>query len=758
MEQQQPLDPLINAAVLAGKMHMMQQQQQPATNNNGGLDQLHQSAAPQLPPLQMNHHHVVAPQAAPAPPLMLHNVVHNATMYPAASLGGGGGQPLQSHPTLPHLPQQQQQQQVAMAAAPPKKKADHTNYNNSTSTLTLNHPQNETYKLKTNQYLLESSSRLDDAVSELTHYSSLLLSHNNNNNKQSTKSSAKSSSSTTVECITNIEQSIIPLLKICSNAMKDAGKYFAPFSGTVNIHNRNDAERKRKLMLEEEERVQFEVVRQDEEEGVVGIMGGGIKKKNKKNNRVVKKKKTKKKRPALLMIDEFVERNQVIVSTDRTVDHLDDTANMTTVAAAAATTTENSEQQPEQMGELPSPEQYSPPPTTRKRKAPSTTTTKKSNNNNNKTTTIESIIILRPQNGSTYTKSEAIAICKRYRKNSRERGLAIRAMIHKKFVLASRKTLYRLLQQDEEGKVLLENGWLGCGRPLKVDLTSLDERVGGGGGGVNKGQLLVNSSLTFEELDRGEENRILVKLNGKCHDDDDDENENEAVEDLIENNNDDNNNDKQQSKKKQKKQHSIPSVKKLSCSAPGCTNQVARRGLCVKHGMEQVDSKVTTFPLPPPRDGGTVYKKSECVEIAKRYKKGSSERRLALEAMIYRGYAKNSLKSLYRLLLNDEKGIPIVDDDWRGLGCPSVLSATEIDEVVERIKREDIRLSSDDDVRQLVLDALKAKGVTDESKLKFSATTVKNYGAIFKSKLSTVYWKNTDVVESQQQQQQQGMV
>ena len=310
-------------------------------------------------------------------------------------------------------------------------------------------------------------------------------------------------------------------------------------------------------------------------------------------------------------------------------------------------------------------------------------------------------------------------------------------MVHKKFVLASRKTLYRLLQQDEEGRVLLENGWLGCGRPMKVDL-SLD---GSGGGMVPKGQMLVNSSLTFEELDRGEENRILVELKKGGGGGGNDEGDDDDDEDLSDSN------DKQS--KKRKKKHSIPPPKKGICSASGCTNQIARRGLCVKHGMQVVDSKITSFPLPPPRDGGTVYKKSECVEIAKQYKKGSSQRRLALEAMIYRGYAKNSLKSLYRLLLNDEKGIPIVDDDWRGMGCPSVLSAKEIDEVIERIKREDIRLSNDDDVRQLVLDALKAKGVTDESKLKFSATTVKNYGAICKSKLSTVYWKND--IESQQQ-------
>jgi len=296
--------------------------------------------------------------------------------------------------------------------------------------------------------------------------------------------------------------------------------------------------------------------------------------------------------------------------------------------------------------------------------------------------------------------------------------------------------------------VLLENGWLGCGRPMKQQQQQLD--LDGGATGVSNGsgsgsQLLVNSSLTFEELDRGEENRILVELNKGVDGDENDDDEEEG-----ESSGNSNNNNKQAKKRKRGK-HSTPSSSSRAgvCKNPGCTNLISRRGLCIKHGLEQVDSKVISFPLPPPRDGGTVYKKSECVEIAKQYKKGSSERRLALEAMIYRGYAKNSLKSLYRLLLNDEKGIPIVDDDWRGMGCPSVLSAKEIDEVIERIKREDIRLASDKDVRQLVLDALKAKGVTDESKLKFSATTVKNYGAIFKSRLSTVYWKND--VESQQQ-------
>ena len=165
--------------------------------------------------------------------------------------------------------------------------------------------------------------------------------------------------------------------------------------------------------------------------------------------------------------------------------------------------------------------------------------------------------------------------------------------------------------------------------------------------------------------------------------------------------------------------------------------------------MQVVDPKILEFPLPTPRDGGDVYKKSECVEIAKQYKKGSSQRRLCLEAMIHRGYAKNSLKSLYRLLLNDEKGVPITNDDWRGMGCPSVLSATEIDEVIERIKREDIRLTNDEDVRQLILDALRMKGITDESKMRLSATTVKDYGAIFKSKLSAVYWKSDAEVQKQ---------
>ncbi|KAK1734357.1 hypothetical protein QTG54_014864 [Skeletonema marinoi] len=247
MEEQQ-LDPLINAAVLAGDVHQMHMQQQPQNND---LPELPQPAT--APPLHRHHHH--AQQAAPPPQMVVHNVVHT-TMYPPPALGG---QPLQSHPTLPQL-QQQQQQQIATTAAPPRKKSDHTNYNHqsqsSGNTITLNHPQNETYKLKTNQYLLETSSRLDDAVSELYHYTSLLSNHN------------KQSSS--VECITNMEQSIIPLLKICSNAMKDAGKYFAPFSGTVNIHNRNDAEKKRRLVLEEENKA---VLLQQNEEG----SGGGNK-------------------------------------------------------------------------------------------------------------------------------------------------------------------------------------------------------------------------------------------------------------------------------------------------------------------------------------------------------------------------------------------------------------------------------------------------------------------------------------------------
>jgi len=517
-----------------------------------------------------------------------------------------------------------------------------------------------------------------------------------------------------------MEQSIIPLLKLCSNTVKDTGKFFAPFSGTGNIHNRNDAERKRKLVLLEQQQQQQQQQQQRPQQSVG--------------------ERRAKKRPALLMIDEFVKRSQLIVST---------TVAAAAAAAAAAdtnsmttTTNDNNNKQSHHQEEVVGGGLL------KKRKAAAaaaasslTSSSSSSTKNKSSSSTTESIIILQPQNGSVYTKSEAIAICKRYKKGTRERGLAIRAMVDKKFVLSSRKTLYRLLQQDEDGKVLVENGWLGCGRPMKVDFDCI------GGSFVPKSQKFVNSSLTFEELDRGEENRILVELTkgggGSRGDDYDDDDDDEEV-------NDDTNaattNKKQQLSK-------IKSQKKGSggvglCTASGCTNQIARRGLCVKHGMQVVDPKIIAFPLPPPKDGGDVYKKSECVEIAKQYKKGSSKRRLALEAMIYRGYAKNSLKSLYRLLLNDEKGIPIPDDDWRGMGCPSVLSAQEIDEVIERIKREDIRLASDDDVRRLVLDALEAKGVTDESKLKFSATTVKNYGAIFKSKLSAFHWKND--VESQQ--------
>ena len=669
MEERQ-LAPLINAAVLAGEAHqMLTQQQQPLFQNNyeNGNNSVLQGA----------------------PPLQLQDVVQ--AMNPSAL--NNHIEPL-DHPTLPQM-----SVQPAAAATGTEEQNTNSNHNhNSDNNFNLNHPQNEAYKLRTNQHLLESSSRLDDAASELSQYAALLPSLYKDTTSLSNQTGAQ-------ECLTNITQSIIPLLKVCSNAMKDAGKYFAPFSGTVNIHNRNDAELKRRLVRQQDLRLQQQQQQQE---------NGG----------------RRKKRPALLMIDEFVERSNVIVSTE--VHCSDDNGGGETALAGAAAATANTTHNEGQL--LPS------------QPTPTTITKRKSTTKTSKTkTTVESVLILHPRNGTVYTKSEALAIAKRYRKGSRERGLAIRAMIHKKFVLSSRKTLYRLLQMDEEGREVLENGWLGCGRPVK-------DAAGGGGVGVRRDRV-VDSTLRFEDLDVGS-NRILVELGSTKTKNDDVVVVGPDDGDNVEEGDTNNNKEQSQSNKRQQQQQSktkkgkrssstIPPSQKGQCSAPGCTNQIARRGLCVRHGLQDVDPKIIDFPLPLPQDGSSmVYKKSECVAIAKQYKKGSSQRRLALEAMIYRGYVKNSLKSLYRLLLNDEKGIPITDEYWRGMGCPSVLSATEIDEVIDRIKREDIRLGSDDDVRGLVVDALMSRGVTDESKLKFSATTVKNYAAIFKSRLSVGYWKN----------------
>jgi hypothetical protein len=77
------------------------------------------------------------------------------------------------------------------------------------------------------------------------------------------------------------------------------------------------------------------------------------------------------------------------------------------------------------------------------------------------------IAILRPHNGTVYTRTEAIYATTMYQKGSRKRGLAVRAMIEKGYAPASAKTIHRLVQAYEDGYPPVGELWNGLGAPRK---------------------------------------------------------------------------------------------------------------------------------------------------------------------------------------------------------------------------------------------------------------------------------------------------
>ena len=92
----------------------------------------------------------------------------------------------------------------------------------------------------------------------------------------------------------------------------------------------------------------------------------------------------------------------------------------------------------------------------------------------------------------------------------------------------------------------------------------------------------------------------------------------------------------------------------------------------------------------------------------------------------------------------------MLDVAWNELGQPSFLKDADIDAIVERIKEQNSKISGGD-VEAMVIEAARAKrrrvssaGEGDdagEERRKISTASLKNYVAIFKSKLPDFYWE-----------------
>lgn len=306
-------------------------------------------------------------------------------------------------------------------------------------------------------------------------------------------------------------------------------------------------------------------------------------------------------------------------------------------------------------------------------------------------------------------------------------------MCETKFAPASIKTIYRLLQADEAGHPIVNENWHRRGRPREIPPNGL--RKHGETPLLGKPSIDDMVEVTIpkkqtkkkEASDAKASSQTIKKHNQKRP--------------------------MAKGKKAVRKEPiKIPAPKLAPKAAPKLAPKLEPatkklRKPDPKPTDKDVPQAVKDFVLPAPREG-RVYRKPEAVAIARGYPKGSPLRRRCIEAMLWRGYVPNSVKSVYRLLQRDEKGLPVVDSDWAVPGCPPLLTDGEVEAVIERLKRGIGRVYCRADVERILADAVREKMARqgrdpDEVAIQFSKTSVRNYCTMFKSKLSSVYWRDT---------------
>jgi hypothetical protein len=338
------------------------------------------------------------------------------------------------------------------------------------------------------------------------------------------------------------------------------------------------------------------------------------------------------------------------------------------------------------------------------------------------------IAILRPHNGTVYTRTEAIYATRMYQKGSRKRGLAVRAMIEKGFAPASAKTIHRLVQAYEDGHPPVCELWNGMGAPSEHLLDPALEAAAVIAAAAPKpvGIPMPDEMIEVSLIKRADEQRV-----DECYD---------VPEEILEKSDKKKNSTSKTPKKKSSAKRAAILLPKQSATELPTTKPSPRP----KEGKTKLDMAIN-FPLPKPQVGGT-YTKSEAVDIAIQYKQGSNQRRLAIKSMVSTGYVPNSIKSVYRLLEKHKNGIPIVDTEWVSKGSPPLLSNDEVDSIVDRMMQEEDRLFDKVDLEQVLRSAIREKAVRaggdPDSKIsRISKTTLRNYESLFRSKLNACFWK-----------------
>lgn len=382
----------------------------------------------------------------------------------------------------------------------------------------------ESERLDTNQFLYETASRMDNVIEELVDYTNTL------------SDTSKENESKRQEVLKNMRQSILPMLYIASNSMKQTAMSFAPFAGTDTVHKRKDVQKKRDVVD-----------------------------------------KTSELSPALQMINDFVKSSIVDIPEYLT-------------------------REEPSVGKVSS----------RLLKA-------KPESSANRHDDTETISILRPYNGTLYTKSEAIYCCKLYPKGSLERGRALRAMRAKGYTPASVKTIQRLVDAYENGHPPACELWNGMGRVRQHEIDPAVTAAAAVAAAAPKpfGRPSPDDMIVVT-LDK-KSGKVMEPGRKRKADGED-------IDDCV--------SDKKKKKKKKTDSSSKAGVKQ---SAKETTAKLpASKPSPTKKKEKTVTPEALAFPLPEPQHG-TTYKKTEAVEIALKYKVKSQQRKWAIEAMCHRG-------------------------------------------------------------------------------------------------------------------------
>lgn len=292
----------------------------------------------------------------------------------------------------------------------------------------------DTKKLEINQLMLETSSRIGDALTELSDVFDWL------GDELTVLGECKSKQKRldSIKCIRSkiqmVHHPIVPLLYIASESLREAGLTLAPMGATNVLHQRNESKRKKELKL-------------------------GTRTSRNKSAR-------------LQLINDFVNRSDVdwreglgrtqkvasknfpARSNDGSVSALDSEQDETMDGSSFHSATTTSE------AVVPRKRNESAESTIQKQKKRKLSTPSKVSKLKTVTTqAVANVSIPPPANGHQYTKPEAVSVAAAYPKDSKNRGSAIQTMIDKGYVPASKRTIQRLLKLADEGNQVPHTPW-----------------------------------------------------------------------------------------------------------------------------------------------------------------------------------------------------------------------------------------------------------------------------------------------------------